>query len=77
LRDGHYYNNIFNQDNCLSFRKKLLSMQVVLLKKTDNNVIYKSKKINYASAYIHHNSRLVLRLLKIRALYKRKIAVYT
>ena len=38
-------------------------MQVLLFKtkkdkKTDNNVIYKSKKIN-ASAYIHHDSRLV------------------
>ena len=38
-------------------------MQVLLLKtkkdtKTDNNAIYKSKKMN-ASAYIHHDSRLV------------------
>ena len=38
-------------------------MQVLLLKtkkdkKTDNNTIYKSKKIN-ESAYIHHDSRLV------------------
>ena len=40
--------HLFIQDNCVSFRKKLLSMQILLLKtqknkKTDNNVIFQSK----------------------------------
>jgi len=43
--------NIFIQGSCISIRNKMLSMQVLLLKtkkdkKTDNNAIYKLKKIN-------------------------------
>jgi len=61
-KNNNNNNNIFIQDNCISFRKKLLSVQVLLLKtkkdkETENNAIYKSKKIN-ANAYTHHDSRL-------------------